>query len=598
MWSDKETIHDCLGFSSYVSSLTEVCLEPEIAPLTLGIFGSWGSGKTSLMRMLESSVSDTDRIKTVWANTWRYEGKDEAQSALINAILTSLKNEISLTCEAKEVFDRLKKGASILKLGKFIGKTMMTMTPDIEEFIKCFEDESDRLAETMAQFEDDFSHFLERAEIDRVVVFLDDLDRCQSEKIIETFETIKLFLNIPSCTFVIGADAGKIESAIRSHYKIKFGNEDPSPKDGRSFAEDYLEKIVQIPFRIPEQQLRDISCYTGMLVLKREISEEKWSSLCSKRYSIINSQNDTFEAFVEWIEELDDNDFVNSKTSALSSLRKYQPYLNLIAKGLKGNPRQIKRFLNIFELRRRLAKSNDLTIDENILIKILVLEYTWNWFFQELSNDFDRETGISNLVSELCEIFIAEKDADSESKIISDALETPGLADFISSSPSLEETDLRPYLFLAQTALHAQPQRLTPPEEEVTNLVTGISSKDRIVHKAAIRDTLRRELSVIASVLRSLCTKIHLETDKSKQISMARGISTITSQHLDLLPAAIDRLASIDLSENEALSLALRELVDTAENKGVDASSLEEALDRSKSSVTNAISKGTTRRNR
>lgn len=52
MWSDRETVDDCLGFSSYVESLADVCLEPEIAPLTVGVFGSWGSGKTSLMQML------------------------------------------------------------------------------------------------------------------------------------------------------------------------------------------------------------------------------------------------------------------------------------------------------------------------------------------------------------------------------------------------------------------------------------------------------------------------------------------------------------------------------------------------------------------
>jgi hypothetical protein len=76
MWSDKESREDCLGFSSYVSSLAEVCLEKDIAPLVLGIFGSWGSGKSSLMSMLKDKIdSETPgkRAKTLWFNAWSAE---------------------------------------------------------------------------------------------------------------------------------------------------------------------------------------------------------------------------------------------------------------------------------------------------------------------------------------------------------------------------------------------------------------------------------------------------------------------------------------------------------------------------------------------
>jgi predicted KAP-like P-loop ATPase len=276
MWSDRDTDQDFLGFSSYVNVLAEACTMKDLAPLTLGIFGAWGSGKTSLMRMLQAKIDKADpavKAKTLWFNAWKYEGREEAQSALIHAVLAKLAEDKTLWQDAKDIFERLKKGVSVLKFAKFVGKSVISMTPKLDEFIDCFKEESEKIAETMEGFDKDFESLLVRAKIERIVVFIDDLDRCSSVKVIETFETIKLFLNTPACTFVIGADAAKIQHAVGEVYKVA----------DTQRQKDFLEKIVQIPFTIPEQDLRDIVCYVGMLIIGRHLDEKHWPTLLSAR---------------------------------------------------------------------------------------------------------------------------------------------------------------------------------------------------------------------------------------------------------------------------------------------------------------------------
>lgn len=595
MWSDKETTSDCLGFETYVESLSAVCLEPEIAPLTLGIFGSWGSGKTSLMKMLQAAVNVQEKVKTVWANAWRYEGKDEMQSALIHAILAQLKEEKTLVGEAKEILDRLKKGASILKLGKFIGKTLLTMTPDIGGLVDCFTEESEKLSQTMAQFEQDFDALLQRVDVDRIVVFIDDLDRCQSEKVIEIFETIKLFLNIPKCTFVIGADATKIEQAIKDFYKFDQRVIEPDHAGGRTFSEDYLEKIIQLPFRIPEQRLTDIAYYVGMLSLQMVLTADAWQALAKDRIVIIGDKGGVHEGFAKWIRERNNGDFKRERSLALQILQRTQPYIAILARGLRGNPRQIKRFLNILELRQRLAHANKLDISEDILIKVLVLEYTWKWFFQEVADDCDAETGKSDLLAELVLLYNEGKKDDPNSQMLTKALTTPGLPEFLIEQPVLHNSDLRPFLFLAQTALNAKPEVLTPPDVAALELVLRIGDADRIRSKSAAREAARADGVMAAAVVRALASKVHIESNAAIQVNLVNGLSLLCERHPTLLSMAIEGIGDLDLSKNEALALAVSPIVDHAKAAGLDVAALSKKI-QERSKLVKILSGGSKKR--
>ena len=559
MWSDRETEQDCLGYLSYVAVLADVCTHEGIAPLTLGIFGSWGSGKTSLMKMLEMRIAEAKgegTTKTLWFNAWRYEGREEAQSALIHAIIAKLSEDRGILDETMELVTRLKNGASVLKLAKFIGKTAITMTPNIGDFIDCFREESEKIAETMEQFDSDFRELLENVGIERIVVFIDDLDRCSSEKVIETFETIKLFLNTPECTFVIGADSAKIEQAVGEIYNVA--------EDSR--RKDYLEKIVQVPFSIPEQKLQDIACYVGMLIIGQHLDDAAWERLTENRPAFYDAGENIGEALTSW-PKANEVFFGDNLAQVVQDLEDVLPYVNSLARGLRGNPRQIKRFLNILALRRRLAEQNRLDIRPDLLIKVGVLEYVWESFFNTVAETLDPATGGSELIGELTRASEEGLSATSDSELVTEALQSPGLLEYLVADPVLSAMiDLRPYLFLAQTSLsRGRAPSILPADEAARELSERIESTDRLRSKTAARQAAAQEGSLAGAVVRILTTDLSGAADVRSITNMIGGLGTISARHPEQYELTVLALEKVDPTRSDAIAVAGLAVLNDAE---------------------------------
>lgn len=558
MWSDRDTENDCLGFTSYVNVLCDICTRGELAPLTLGIFGSWGSGKTSLMRMLKRRVDGAeDGVKTLWFNAWRYEGREEAQSALIHAILNKVGEDKGLLGDARDVLARLTKGASILKLAKFISKTAITLTPDLNGFVDCFQEESKQIAETMEQFDRDFAEFLNRMNVEHIVVFIDDLDRCSSQKVIETFETIKLFLNTPSCTFIIGADAAKIEESVGEVYRVA----------ERVRRKDFLEKIIQVPFSIPAQDLRDISCYVGMLVMQRHIEPDCMANLLEARQTFYQQGADIENAIRRWPGEHTVM-FGNRLQAVRSDLDDVLPHVDVLARGLNGNPRQIKRFLNIVSLRRQLAKANDIAIESAILIKLAVLEYAWDDFFTAVVETLDPTTGKSVLIGEM--LRVAAEEGTTDSQVVRESLERGGLVEFLTQEPQLTgELDLNPYLFLAQTSLsRGSLGSLQPLDDKTQSLVRLIESEDPLRTKTAAHQAAAQDAAVVAAVVRGLVNDLP-QASSTVQTHMLNGLGIVCQAHKEHFSPVVRFLGQFSPPTSEAVLLAASTLIQSAEAAGV-----------------------------
>ncbi len=104
-----ETGEDWLGFGQYVEGLTSLIEETQ-TPFMLGVYGDWGVGKTSLMRLLQQSL-EKKKHATVWVNPWKYNQSEEVWKALVRAVYEAVRLHLSLLdFTAEHTVDTLRKG--------------------------------------------------------------------------------------------------------------------------------------------------------------------------------------------------------------------------------------------------------------------------------------------------------------------------------------------------------------------------------------------------------------------------------------------------------------------------------------------------------
>ncbi|HDQ71623.1 MAG TPA: hypothetical protein ENN19_05935 [Chloroflexi bacterium] len=294
LWTDQPIRggeHDRLNFLHYADVLTEVVLTAD-TPITIGIFGPWGSGKTSLMRLvaerlLDQRTSEHRWAQVVWFNAWQYERDEGALwRALLLRILEALESDRLSDEDAKQVADwrtrlytdvqrtemgsvkvdwpKLGKGAlslgfslmptpgTLLELGKMLQGEMGTLEDIASAFQRERTDIYRRQLTLLEEFQGGFAHLIREYVWSRnglLVVVIDDLDRCMPKRAVEVLEAIKLFLDVEGCVFFIAVDREVIERVVRAQYAgyRTDDGDDTIPIAGQS----YLEKIVQLPFYLP-----------------------------------------------------------------------------------------------------------------------------------------------------------------------------------------------------------------------------------------------------------------------------------------------------------------------------------------------------------
>lgn len=476
MWTDNETDQDLLGFSIHAELLRSIITDPKMLPVTVGLFGDWGGGKSSILKILKRELEQDENVAVIYFNSWVFEGYEDAKSAILTTLLNELRDHRNLKNiigdETKALLKRVKV-MDLLKLGASAGMAYFTGNPlpllmssvalsadktekndegatDSEEstpnklsdLLKASQDS----IENVRSFRSDFQKLINKTKLKSVVILIDDLDRCSPERLIQNLEAIKLFLNVEHTAFIVATDRRIVENAIRLRYSELFTGE-KGATTGDSLVTDYLEKLIQVPYTLPKLAPHEVRSYLCMLFLKKYLQEEVFQEVLKKYVTFLTTER--YAAF-QLGNELASIEDEATRIVVSESMRLVDACSEAITDGLKGNPRQIKRFLNAFWLRRELARVAHIPhLKDHILIKMMVVEYISNERFDDLYQW--HRTSDDGTAQPLLELENAESSEDIPEKYANWG--TPRLWRWIKAEPRLASEDLRDYFWVARSAL-------------------------------------------------------------------------------------------------------------------------------------------------
>ena len=513
MWADNETKDDLLGYQVHADLLRDVVLDSKMLPLSIGVFGDWGSGKSSLMLLMQESiekwktkaeeenkkkdaVQKNSKVLQIMFNSWQFEDYEDTKLTLIETILRAIIKDIE---DHHDVFEKadvclskikyLKLGVVILKnlARKIVPQDIQDLLPNKDEWKEISKEDQDLLLDEMKEanssnfikrFREDFTKIITDGDYRSVVVYIDDLDRCSPERIIQCLEAVKLFVNVDRTAFIIGADQRIIEHAIHERYKTPLQQTSIS-----SPYSDYLEKLIQLPYKLPKLSYSEQETYVTLLLCSKMENENLFPTI-HKKYLKFREKDKHSKYGLDKIEK--DNPEVNFATTS-----GYLTIIPIMASFLNGNPRQLKRFLNTFDMRRRMAVvAGFREIDPEILVKRMVLEY--NSQLRQYIDDLyarQKDTGFIKGMKKVEDQAEAGEVKESEWK---DLWNTAEGKRWLSTKPSLAQKNLRNYFWISREAL----QVATPIESKVSALVQGVYDRLKVNQtEKALRDNIWNETS-------------------------------------------------------------------------------------------------------
>lgn len=498
MWKDTETAEDLLGYRFHAKLLKDIVLDEKMLPTSIGIFGNWGYGKSSLMLLMQKEVEHEIakqkdegknwRVLQVRFNGWQYENYESTKCSLIQVLLDSVESYLSADKGFFDKLDGLLRRINLLKVGVLLFKKyawdqipsiIRDNLPSSEELKACIdvdnidkfkaEFKNDRTSLFVTSFRNLFESIIKDAQFKSIIVYIDDLDRCSGERMIECIEAIKLFLNVDHTAFVLGADERMVELAIKEHYPIQ----DKDKSVIYSPFSDYLEKLIQIPYRLPKLSFSEQATYVMFLLLKSKYPNY-FDGVLAKYYEFKDK-----EPFRPYNYAQLKQDLKGQKIPDVEKLLEIVPMMNRF---LNGTPRQLKRFLNTFDLRLRMVKVAGMReINEIILAKLMLLEYNFKYqkLFEVLYGMQLTNNGTIKDIDKVEEN--AKQDKKLDDSRWAEWAEDKLVWEWLKVEPSLCGVNLAPYFWIARDSL----KNSVPIENLVSNSVRLLCQN--LLHKQSIK---------------------------------------------------------------------------------------------------------------
>lgn len=482
--SDNETKFDLINNMAIAKTIVDLIKESNDQPISIGVHGDWGAGKSSILEMIEDQFVKNDRTDgkkycCIRFNGWKHQGFEDSKIALMSSIVSELSAKEKLQETAKDILEKLWKNINWMSVAKTAGKMTLGIAMGTAP-IAILSSVQDMLKESISsekgisnaidmiggylkeakitedtssntefiEFHTNFKKLLEKANISKLVILIDDLDRCLPDVAINTLEAVRLFMFTGETAFVVAADESMIRYAVKKHFPDIL--DENKYNAGTEFSNKYLEKLIQVPFRIPALGEVEACNYIMLLMVGSVLPESnrQYQALSSEGLARIQKPWNVKAFTVSDVARILKDDYKKAENEILIATQ----IGHLLAHNTDGNPRKIKRFINMLLLRFEIANNRGFgaEISLPILAKMMLAEYYAPEFYKKLPAHLSND----GIWKEVNEIKSSLEEKTTKTAIVVDDLsrndnwfDANKIKDWILSEPDISDMDLRPYYY-------------------------------------------------------------------------------------------------------------------------------------------------------